>query len=176
MRKGVLAVAVFFLIVVGGRQLFGGEVSREARTARGAELRRLLRAVEGADEEPARTFKTSDGYLRFIGAGPATHFAVAAGTGEQQAETFLATWRNIFVNESAGVAFEQKRVKAANGRTYIRYRQTYSDLEVFGAEMGHEVRKGVGSFGGYQGIWAKSGPRRYFGGSDPRKDGCAIGY
>lgn len=44
------------------------------------------------------------------------------------------------------------------------------------AEMGHKVSKGVGSFGGYQGIWAKSGPRRYFGGSDPRKDGCAIGY
>jgi len=44
------------------------------------------------------------------------------------------------------------------------------------AEMGHKVRKGVGSFGGYQGIWREPNPRRYFGGSDPRKDGCAIGY
>jgi len=44
------------------------------------------------------------------------------------------------------------------------------------AEMGHKVNPGVGSFGGYQGIWRKENPRRYFGGSDPRKDGCAIGY
>jgi gamma-glutamyltranspeptidase/glutathione hydrolase len=44
------------------------------------------------------------------------------------------------------------------------------------ASMGHKVRSGTGVFGGYQGIWRKSNPRRYFGGSDPRKDGCAIGY
>ncbi|MBN2592287.1 MAG: hypothetical protein JXA81_02180, partial [Sedimentisphaerales bacterium] len=44
------------------------------------------------------------------------------------------------------------------------------------AEMGHKVRPGEGAFGGYQGIWRKSNPRRYFGASDPRKDGCAIGY
>jgi gamma-glutamyltranspeptidase/glutathione hydrolase len=44
------------------------------------------------------------------------------------------------------------------------------------AAMGHKVTAGVGAFGGYQGIWRKENPRRYFGGSDPRKDGCAIGY
>ncbi len=44
------------------------------------------------------------------------------------------------------------------------------------AEMGHTIKPGVGVFGGYQGIWRKENPRRYFGASDPRKDGCAIGY
>jgi len=44
------------------------------------------------------------------------------------------------------------------------------------AAMGHKVGAGVGAFGGYQGIWREEAPRRYFGGSDPRKDGCAIGY
>ncbi|MCK4965496.1 gamma-glutamyltransferase, partial [bacterium] len=44
------------------------------------------------------------------------------------------------------------------------------------AEMGHNIKPGVGVYGGYQGIWRKSDPRRYFGASDPRKDGCAIGY
>ena len=44
------------------------------------------------------------------------------------------------------------------------------------ADMGHKIRKGIGAFGGYQGIWRKGNPRRYFGASDPRKDGCAIGY
>jgi len=44
------------------------------------------------------------------------------------------------------------------------------------ASIGHRLRAGLGAFGGYQGIWRSSHPRRYFGASDPRKDGCAIGY
>jgi gamma-glutamyltranspeptidase/glutathione hydrolase len=43
-------------------------------------------------------------------------------------------------------------------------------------EMGHKIRPGVGVYGGYQGIWRREQPRRYFGGSDPRKDGCAAGF
>lgn len=50
------------------------------------------------------------------------------------------------------------------------------DVRLRLAEMGHQIRPGVGAFGGYQGIWRKENPRRYFGASDPRKDGCAIGY
>ncbi|NUN95689.1 MAG: gamma-glutamyltransferase [Candidatus Omnitrophica bacterium] len=42
--------------------------------------------------------------------------------------------------------------------------------------LGHMVREGTGSFGGYQGIWREEDPLRYFGGSDPRKDGCALGF
>ena len=44
------------------------------------------------------------------------------------------------------------------------------------AYMGHKVRPNLGAYGGYQGIWRQDAPLRYFGGSDPRKDGCAIGY
>ena len=44
------------------------------------------------------------------------------------------------------------------------------------AAMGHRIKKSPGAWGGYQGIWREEEPRRYFGGSDPRKDGCAIGY
>ena len=43
-------------------------------------------------------------------------------------------------------------------------------------DRGHDVMASVGAFGGYQSIWRMEEPRRYFGGSDPRKDGCAIGY
>lgn len=44
------------------------------------------------------------------------------------------------------------------------------------ASRGHEINPNVSAHGGYQAIWREDDPRRYFGGSDPRKDGCAIGY
>jgi gamma-glutamyltranspeptidase/glutathione hydrolase len=44
------------------------------------------------------------------------------------------------------------------------------------AEKGHRIDRGVSALGGYQSIWREENPRRYFGGSDPRKDGSAIGY
>ena len=42
--------------------------------------------------------------------------------------------------------------------------------------MGHTVSEKVDAFGGYQAIWREDDPLRYFGGSDPRKDGAAMGY
>jgi gamma-glutamyltranspeptidase/glutathione hydrolase len=44
-------------------------------------------------------------------------------------------------------------------------------------EMGHRVEdRRRYSHGGYQAIWRRDDPRVYFGASDPRKDGSAIGY
>lgn len=43
--------------------------------------------------------------------------------------------------------------------------------------LGHEIADvGHGMYGGYQAIWREDDPQRYFAGSDPRKDGCAVGY
>jgi gamma-glutamyltranspeptidase len=44
------------------------------------------------------------------------------------------------------------------------------------AARGHRLAKGNEALGGYQAIWRVDEPLRYFGGSDPRKDGQAIGY
>ncbi|MBI1317520.1 MAG: gamma-glutamyltransferase [Candidatus Hydrogenedens sp.] len=44
------------------------------------------------------------------------------------------------------------------------------------AAMGHEIRDTVDAMGGYQAIWRTDDPLIYYGGSDPRKDGCAMGY
>ncbi len=43
-------------------------------------------------------------------------------------------------------------------------------------EMGHRVEDRVDAHGGYQAIWRRDDPRVYFGASDPRKDGAAMGY
>lgn len=124
MRKGVLWGAAVILAAVGVRQVCGQATPRDLAKARGNKLRELLGTAQGADEEPARTFRTPDGYVRFLSPPAAVHFPVADGTGEQKAEAFLTRWRNLFVNDSAAVSLEQKRVKTANGRTYIRFRQT----------------------------------------------------
>ena len=44
------------------------------------------------------------------------------------------------------------------------------------AERGHRISPNTNAQGGYQAIWREEGPRRYFGASDPRKDGMAAGY
>ncbi len=41
---------------------------------------------------------------------------------------------------------------------------------------GHKITKARGGFGGYQGIWMDTKRRILKGGSESRKDGCAIGY
>ena len=42
--------------------------------------------------------------------------------------------------------------------------------------MGHRISKETDAHGGYQAIWRRSNPRIYFGASDPRKDGLAVGW
>jgi gamma-glutamyltranspeptidase/glutathione hydrolase len=44
------------------------------------------------------------------------------------------------------------------------------------AEWGHRISPNTAAHGGYQAIWREDNPLRYFGGSDPRKDGAALGY
>lgn len=44
------------------------------------------------------------------------------------------------------------------------------------AAMGHNIASSQGANGGYQAIWREDAPLRYFGGSDPRLDGAALGY
>ena len=66
--------------------------------------------------------------------------------------------------------------KMSDGGEVILERFIENDVRQKLSDMGHNVLDTFGAFGGYQGIWRKEEPRRYFGGSDSRKDGCAIGY
>jgi gamma-glutamyltranspeptidase len=42
--------------------------------------------------------------------------------------------------------------------------------------MGHSDSGATSTVGGYQGIWRTNNPLTWFGGSDPRKDGAALGF
>ena len=66
--------------------------------------------------------------------------------------------------------------KSTDGGKLTFERGISDKVKVRLAEMGHEIRSGLGAHGGYQAIWRLVDPLRYFGGSDPRKDGAAIGY
>ena len=75
-----------------------------------------------------------------------------------------------------GESSEPTGSRMVNGGTVGFERGIPDDVKLKLAHLGHRVRPNVGAWGGYQGIWRRNDPRRYFGGSDPRKDGCAIGY
>ncbi|MEX2016298.1 MAG: gamma-glutamyltransferase, partial [Candidatus Hydrogenedentales bacterium] len=63
----------------------------------------------------------------------------------------------------------------AGGR--LVFERGFADATIVAlAQMGHDISPNITAHGGYQSIWREENPRRYFGGSDPRKDGCAIGY
>jgi gamma-glutamyltranspeptidase/glutathione hydrolase len=67
-------------------------------------------------------------------------------------------------------------IKMTAGGSVILERHISQDVKQKLASMGHKINSQPGVFGGYQGIWRKHNPMLYFGASDSRKDGCAIGY
>ncbi len=89
-------------------------------------------------EKTPRLRRTGDGYLCFAGAAPYTHFTVDVGRAaepKEVANAFLQKNRDLFVNRSDKIAFDVKRVKTRGSKTFVRYQQTYSGLDVFGAEV-----------------------------------------
>jgi gamma-glutamyltranspeptidase/glutathione hydrolase len=66
--------------------------------------------------------------------------------------------------------------KSTDGGSLIFERGFPDAVKARLAKMGHRVEDRLDAHGGYQAIWRRDDPRVYFGGSDPRKDGSAIGY
>jgi gamma-glutamyltranspeptidase/glutathione hydrolase len=117
---------------------------------------------------------------------PVFSFGVMGGSFQPQGQTQVLM-NLIDFGMSPQQAGEQPRVehaesseptgsKMVNGGIVGFERGIPDDVKLKLAYLGHRVRPGLGAFGGYQGIWRQDAPLRYFGGSDPRKDGCAIGY
>lgn len=76
--KGRILVisSLIILIISFPIGAFGQAQANDTPAARASALQELLDSVEGAAEEPPRIFKTKDGYLRFVGTPPSTHFSV----------------------------------------------------------------------------------------------------
>ncbi len=66
--------------------------------------------------------------------------------------------------------------QTSGGGTLFFERGIRDDVKLKLAEMGHQLSGEIRAPGGYQAIWRTDDPRIYFGGSDPRKDGGALGY
>jgi len=124
-------------------------------------------------------FVTKDG-------DPVFSFGVMGGSFQPQGQTQVLM-NLIDFGMSPQQAGEQPRVEHAEsseptgskmigGGSVGFERGIADDVKLKLAYMGHKVRPNLGAYGGYQGIWRQNDPLRYYGGSDPRKDGCAIGY
>jgi len=135
LKNRILDISLLLLIVGFFSTAFSQTATDSLRAARASALREMLGTIEGVAKESAQIFKTKEGYLRFVGAPPSTHFAVAPGTPQEAADAFLQKHCNLFVNVSPAVGFDNTRIKTRDGRSYVRYRQTYAGLEVFGAEV-----------------------------------------
>jgi len=117
---------------------FGQNSSKDIRKARALQLQELSSSIEGVAREPKRTSKSKDGYLRFLGAPPSTHFAVAPamrGTARQAADAFIKQWRNLFVKENTAVEFSITKINTHKSQSYVRYKQMYAGLAIRSAEV-----------------------------------------
>ena len=117
---------------------------------------------------------------------PVFSFGVMGGDFQPQGQTQVVM-NTVDFHMSVQQAGDQPRAQHSESSTPTGFRSTGPgsvQLEQHIADsvlqrltdMGHTVQRSKSAFGGYQGIWREEGPRRYFGGSDPRKDGCAMGY
>jgi gamma-glutamyltranspeptidase/glutathione hydrolase len=96
--------------------------------------------------------------------------------GEMQPQGHVQVFLNMFVfGMNAQEAGEAARAREVDGTVFIE--SGISDAVIEGLRnKGHVVERGGGQFGGYQGIYYDAEQGVYQGGSDNRKDGCALGY
>jgi len=146
-KKLILLIALTTGGLLGSNMALGQTSLNGTIEDRAIELRNLLASIEGVSVEPPRIHLTKDGYLRFIMAPPSTHFAAEPanrGIPEEVAGTFLERWRDLLVNESPAVGFDMIRITTSKSRSYVRYQQKYSGLEVFGAQIIVQVNAASG--------------------------------
>jgi gamma-glutamyltranspeptidase/glutathione hydrolase len=96
--------------------------------------------------------------------------------GDMQPQGHVQVLLNLIVfGMTPQEAGEAPRVREADGVVGVERGIPVSVREAL-ARKGHRVREGTGGFGGFQGILIDRANGVLYGASDPRKDGCALGY
>ncbi|MHC5183162.1 MAG: M4 family metallopeptidase, partial [Planctomycetota bacterium] len=109
------------------------------------DIAQLLSSMHGPNGAMAESGKgksarvsLKDGCLRSL-AAPANHFfpvsEIVAGNPTATAKNFIAEHGVAFGIKSKAVGFAPKSSKKRNSRSYERFRQTYSGIPVYGAEV-----------------------------------------
>lgn len=104
------------------------------------DLKTLFKALQAPGAtEPPRYFQAQDGFLRFIGAPPGAAFATGANAQakalpDATAKDFLRTHAGAFAGKSTRTDYDVERLRKVEDRTYVRMRQTYNGLPVYGAQ------------------------------------------
>ena len=106
---------------------------------------------------------------------PWVSFGVMGGDNQAQAHAQIVM-NLVDFGMSVQTAGEAVRVRhAGNGELFVES-GIAPDVREALAARGHRIRDGRGQMGGYQGIMIDPTSGVLMGGSDPRKDGLAIGY
>ena len=82
---------------------------------------------------------------------------------------------NLTVNDCIQEAFDNPRAFALNGKLKVENSFSKSSIENL-SNLGHDIEIIDEGIGGGQGIMIDRKEGILIGGSDPRKDGLAIGY
>jgi bacillolysin len=112
------------------------------------EIKELLRKVEPdtqrtakqspVHKESPRFSITPDGYLRYIGAPPSHYFPVtspAPGNAEVTAVNFLKENAGLFGVKSSAVHFRVMKTNRMANRDFVKFQQTYADIDVFAGQI-----------------------------------------
>lgn len=142
--------AILSVVIFAGISSLGipaDNISHEVRRVQRSRIRELYGSIEGPGRELPRTFRTKEGYLRFLTAPSQSHFLVnqsGPASPKEEADAFLEEWRDLFGSDSPAVEFKAIEVETSKGRTYVRYQQTYAGLEVLNGQMIIQVGAGGG--------------------------------
>lgn len=128
----------------------------------------IIPAFLTRDGRPVMSFGVMGGAFQPQGHVQVLMNMIDFGMSPQQAGDQARIEHNGSAEPTGGVMEDGGKVKFESGIS--------AEVREQVEKMGHNVSTGNGNFGGYQAIWRMDDPLRYFGGSDPRKDGGALGY
>ena len=123
----------------------GGPAFAASTTVDPASIESLYSVLHAPNAtELPRQQNTEEGFLRFVAAPPGSYFTVGSSGSkssapEVAAQVFVSAHIGAFARPSSRMTFETIRVSASSGQSYVKLRQTYNGIPVFGGMMTVQV-------------------------------------